>query len=219
MLLEKAECPGNETVPVTNVQPGSVLGSTANTRAKPSALGRCGAQVPFAVLSLGRWCRADRSAVDARGLHGRKETAIETAVTSKHDAVAESGVKLTRSGHDVVGGCRGCIHNQSDTITSRHGLAIFRHHSRCSDLPGGVNVTTRKRLRRLRCTAKRAFHLRRAGGERDDRSLLANTGLATLCVRRRGVSRQPAVYVSRESHLAWVKTAHRLGIGRESVRL
>ncbi|MDW9433013.1 aminotransferase class V-fold PLP-dependent enzyme [Sinorhizobium meliloti] len=30
---------------------------------------------------------------------------------------------------------------------------------------------------------------------------------------------QPALYVSRESHLAWLKIAHRLGIGRQAVRL
>lgn len=35
----------------------------------------------------------------------------------------------------------------------------------------------------------------------------------------RGLNGQPRLYVSRESHLAWVKIAHQCGIGRESVRL
>ncbi|MEO1594905.1 MAG: pyridoxal-dependent decarboxylase [Pseudomonadota bacterium] len=65
-------------------------------------------------------------------------------------------------------------------------------------------------------------HFTSGGSEANNTALICALTRATPDFARMGArafSGQPLVYVSRESHLAWLKIAHQLGIGRDAIRL
>ena len=67
----------------------------------------------------------------------------------------------------------------------------------------------------------RPFHHRRRRGELHRADLRADPGRAAISPTSgaRAFAGAPVFYVSRESHLAWLKIAHQAGIGRAAVRL
>ncbi len=77
-------------------------------------------------------------------------------------------------------------------------------------------------IRRIGMTAPSTGHFTTGGSEANDTALIcALTGHTPDYARRgaRAFSGQPVFYISQDSHLAWIKIAHRAGIGRDAARL
>lgn len=98
-------------------------------------------------------------------------------------------------------------------------LAVWSH------APAAVDIeshTVAAIARRIGLPDGASGHFTSGGSEANETSVLcaltrAEPGYASNGAR--SFAGQPTLYVSRESHLAWVKIAHRLGIGRQAVRL
>lgn len=98
-------------------------------------------------------------------------------------------------------------------------LAVWSH------APCAVDIerhTVAAILRRLGFPESAGGHFTAGGSEANETAVLCALTRAFPEFAGRGARAfpgQPAIYISRESHLAWVKIAHRLGIGRDAVRL
>lgn len=98
-------------------------------------------------------------------------------------------------------------------------LAVWSH------APAPVDIeahTVTALARRIGFADGASGHFTSGGSEANETAVLcaltrADPRFATEGAR--SLTGEPALYVSRESHLAWLKIAHRLGIGRRAVRL